>query len=172
MSTVVKDDMELEQMDVKTTFLHGELDQVLYMEQPEGFEVNPEKDKVCLLKKSLYGLKQAPRQWNKKFHAFMMSLQFARSEHDSCVYVKEVNSGEFVYLLLYVDDMLLAAKSKSEISKLKEALSLNFEIKDMGAASKILVIDIIRNMKEGTLRLSQTRYVDKVIQRLEWQMLR
>ncbi|KAL9286002.1 putative RNA-directed DNA polymerase [Arabidopsis thaliana] len=95
----------------------------------------------------------------------MMSLQFARSEHDSCVYVKEVNPGEFVYLLLYVDDMLLATKSKSEISKLKEALSLNFEMKDMGAASKILVIDIIRNMKEGTLRLSQTRYVDKVIQR-------
>jgi len=165
MSAVVKDDMELEQMDVKTTFLHGELDQVLYMEQPEGFEVNPEKDQVCLLKKSLYGLKQAPRQWNKKFHAFMLSLQFARSEHDSCVYVKEVNPGEFVYLLLYVDDMLLAAKSKSEISKLKEALSLKFEMKDMGAASRILGIDIIRNRKEGTLRLSQTRYVDKVIQR-------
>ncbi|KAL9818308.1 putative RNA-directed DNA polymerase [Arabidopsis thaliana] len=95
----------------------------------------------------------------------MLSLQFARSEHDSCVYVKEVNPGEFVYLLLYVDDMLLAAKSKSEISKLKEALSLKFEMKDMGAASRILGIDIIRNRKEGTLRLSQTRYVDKVIQR-------
>ncbi|CAA7057839.1 unnamed protein product [Microthlaspi erraticum] len=73
MSLVVKEDLELEQMDVKTAFLHGELEEELYMEQPEGFVVDPKKDQVCLLKKSLYGLKQAPRQWNKKFNAFMMS---------------------------------------------------------------------------------------------------
>lgn len=71
MSVVVDQDLELEQMDVKTTFLHGELEEELYMEQPEGFVSESEKDKVCLLKKSLYGLKQSPRQWNKRFDKFM-----------------------------------------------------------------------------------------------------
>ncbi|CAB80825.1 putative polyprotein [Arabidopsis thaliana] len=161
----VADDMELEQMDVKTAFLHGELDQVLYMEQPEGFEADPNKDQVCLLKKSLYGLKQAPRQWNKKFNAFMMDQGFTRSLHDSCVYVKEVSPDQFVYLLVYVDDMLIAGKSMAEVNKVKEGLSLNFEMKDMGAASRILGIDIERNREEGTLCLSQSKYLEKVIQR-------
>ena len=165
MSIVVADDMELEQMDVKTAFLHGELDQVLYMEQPEGFEADPNKDQVCLLKKSLYGLKQAPRQWNKKFNAFMMDQGFTRSLHDSCVYVKEVSPDQFVYLLVYVDDMLIAGKSMAEVNKVKEGLSLNFEMKDMGAASRILGIDIERNREEGTLCLSQSKYLEKVIQR-------
>ncbi|KAL1212252.1 Retrovirus-related Pol polyprotein from transposon TNT 1-94 [Cardamine amara subsp. amara] len=157
--------MELEQMDVKTAFLHGDLDQDLYMEQPEGYEVNPDKDQVCLLKKSLYGLKQAPEQWNKKFNSFMIDQAFISSEHDPCVYVKEVSHDEFVYLLIYVDDMLLAAKSMVEINKLKEALSLEFEMKDMGPASRILGIDITRNREEGTLCLSQSKYVEMVIQR-------
>jgi len=165
MSIVVADDMELEQMDVKTALLHGELDQVLYMEQPEGFEADPNKDQVCLLKKSLYGLKQAPRQWNKKFNAFMMDQGFTRSLHDSCVYVKEVIPDQFVYLLFYVDDMLIAGKSMAEVNKVKEGLSLHFEMKDMGAASRILGIDIERNREEGTLCLSQSKYLEKVIQR-------
>ncbi|CAA7059282.1 unnamed protein product [Microthlaspi erraticum] len=165
MSLVVQEDMELEQMDVKTSFLHGDLDQELYMEQPEGFEVNPGKDQVCLLKKSLYGLKQAPRQWNKKFDTFMKNQKFTRSGHDLCMYVKEVGNEEYVYLLLYVDDMLLAAKSMSEVNKLKEVMSLEFEMKDMGAASRILGIDIKRNREEGTLTLSQSNYLEKVIQR-------
>ncbi|CAA7047040.1 unnamed protein product [Microthlaspi erraticum] len=165
MSLVVKEDLELEQMDVKTAFLHGELEEELYMEQPEGFVVDPKKDQVCLLKKSLYGLKQAPRQWNKKFNAFMMSQKFTRSGHDPCVYVKEVGDEEFIYLLLYVDDMLLAAKSITEVNKLKAELSREFEMKDLGAASRILGIDITRNRKEGTLCLSQSGYLKKVIQR-------
>jgi len=151
MSIVAQDDLELEQMDVKTAFLHGDLDKPLYMEQPEGYVVDESKDQVCLLKKSLYGLKQAPRQWNKKFNSFIMDQNFTRSDHDSCVYIKEVNPDEYVYLLLYVDGMLLAAKSMVEINKIKEALSQGFEMKDMGPASRILGVDIIKNRKEGTI---------------------
>lgn len=164
MSAVVNEDLELEQMDVKTAFLHGDLDVELYMEQPEGFEVNAGKDQVCLLKKSLYGLKQSPRLWNKRFHKFMSDQGFQRSEYDSCVYVKAVDQG-YIYLLLYVDDMLLAAKEMSEINKLKEVLSSEFEMKDMGAASRILGIDIKRDRKEGVLYLSQKNYLEKVLKR-------
>ena len=165
MSVVVKDDLELEQMDVKTAFLHGEIDQPLYMEQPEGYVHDENKDQVCLLKRALYGLKQAPRQWNRKFNAFMIDHGFVRSGHDSCVYVKEVSSGEYVYLLIYVHDMLIAAKSVAEINKIKKDLSEGFEMKDMGAASRILGIDISRNRSEGTLELSQSGYLNRVLDR-------
>jgi hypothetical protein len=137
-------DLELEQLDVKTTFLHGELDKEIYMDQPEDFMVPGKNNFVRKLKKSLYGLKQSPRQWYKRFGSFMISNGFKRSQYDSCVYIKFVN-GSPIYLLLYVDDMLIAAKSKKEIATLKEQLSSEFEMKDLGAARKILGMEIRRD---------------------------
>ena len=81
-------DYELEQLDVKTTFLHGELEEDIYMEQLEGFKVSSKEDCVCLLKRSLYGLKQSPRQWYKRFDSFMISHDFKSSGFDSRVYFK------------------------------------------------------------------------------------
>ena len=78
------------------------------MEQPEGFVIHGKEKLVCKIKKSLYGLKQSPRQWYKRFHTFMLSQGFKRSNYDSCVYLKIVN-GSTIYLFLYVDDMLIAA---------------------------------------------------------------
>ncbi|KAG8478499.1 hypothetical protein CXB51_028393 [Gossypium anomalum] len=109
---VAMHDLELEQLDVKTAFLHGELEEDIYMQQPEGFIVSEKEDYVCLLRKSLYGLKQSPRQWYKRFDSFMASHDFKRSSLDSCVYFKKNSNCSFVYLLLYVDDMLIAAKDK------------------------------------------------------------
>ncbi|WVZ54780.1 hypothetical protein U9M48_005529 [Paspalum notatum var. saurae] len=137
-------DYELEQLDVKTAFLHGELDENIYMDQPEGFVVRKE-NLVCKLKKSLYGLKQSPRQWYKKFDSFMLS--------------------NAIYLLLYVDDMLIAAKEKSEIAKLKAQLNKEFEMKDLGEAKKILGMEIIRDRKSGLLYLGQRGYIEKVLRR-------
>ena len=115
---VAMHDLELEQLDVKTAFLHGELEEEIYMDQPEGFVVNGKEDLVCKLKRSLYGLKQSPRQWYKRFDSFMLAHEFKRSQYDSCVYIKFVN-GSPIYFMLYVDDMLIAAKSKKEITTLK-----------------------------------------------------
>ena len=157
-------DYELDQLDVKTAFLHGELEEDIYMDQPEGFVIPGKEHLVCKLKKSLYGLKQSPRQWYKRFDSFMLSRGFKRSNYDSCVYLKTVN-GSVIYLLLYVDDMLIAAKDKSEIAKLKAQLSKEFEMKDLGAAKKILGIKIIRDRKSGKLYLSQKGYIEKVLHR-------
>ena len=88
---------------MKTTFLHGELEEDIFMQQPEGFVASGKEDHVCKLKKSLYGLKQSPRQWYKRFDSFMTSHQFRRSSYDSCVYFKKCDDGSFVYLLLYID---------------------------------------------------------------------
>ena len=166
---VAMHNLELEQLDVKTAFLHGELDEDIYMQQPEGFVVSGKEDYVCLLKKSLYGLKQSPRQWYKRFDSFMTSHMFRRSSFDSCVYFKETGDGSFVYLLLYVDDMLIAAKDMREIRKVKAQLSKEFEMKDLGAAKKILGMEILRDRDTCKLYLSQKRYIEKVLYRFNMQ---
>ena len=138
-------DLELQQLDVKTAFLHGDFDEEIYMEQPEGFVQNRNKKFVCRLKKSLFGLKQSPRQWYKKFDSFMMSQNYIRSEYDHCVYFKKLSNGMFIILVLYVDDMLLASKSIIEINRLKAQMARTFDMKDLGEARQILGMEIFRD---------------------------
>ena len=114
------------------------------MDQPEGFVIPGKENLVCRLKKSLYGLKQSPRQWYKRFDSFILSHGFKRSDYDSCVYLKTVNDLA-ICLFLYVDDMLITAKDKSEIAKLKAQLNKEFEMKNLGAPKKILGVEIIRD---------------------------
>ena len=162
-------DLELEQLDVKTTFLHGDLEERIYMQQPEGFVAIGKEDHVCLLKKSLYGLKQSPRQWYKRFGSFMINIGYIRSEYDSCVYHRKLSDGSYIYLLLYVDDMLIACKYPTEINKVKAQLSGEFEMKDLGLAKRILGMEIIRDRKAGRLCLSQKSYIEKVLERFGMQ---
>ncbi|KAG8483366.1 hypothetical protein CXB51_022321 [Gossypium anomalum] len=147
LSIVAMHDLELEQLNVKTAFLHGELEEDIYMQQPKGFIVSEKEDYVCLMKKSLYGLKQSPKQWYKRFDSFMTSHDFKRISFDSCVYFKKNSDGSFVYLLFYIDDMLIAAKDKGDIRKVKAQLSEEFEMKDLGPAKKILGMEILRDRK-------------------------
>ena len=118
--------------------LHEELEKDTYMQQPKGFIVSKKEYYVCLMKKSIYSLKQSPRQWYKRFDSFMTSHDFKRNSFDSCVYFKINSDGCFLYLLLYVDDMLIATKDKGEIRKVKAQLSEEFEMKDLEPAKKIL----------------------------------
>ena len=100
-------DLKIEQLDAKTAFLHGDLEEEIYMQQPEGFEVKMKEDLVCKFKNSLYGLKQAPRQWYKKFESFMVGHGYQRTTADYCVYFKRFPGEKLIILLLYVDDMLI-----------------------------------------------------------------
>ncbi|GJV17432.1 retrotransposon protein, putative, ty1-copia subclass [Tanacetum coccineum] len=153
-------DYKLEQLDVKTTFLHGNLEEVIYMKQPPGYE---QANKVCLLKKSLYGLKKSPRQWYRRFDEYMLSNGFKRSSYDSCVYYRSYAPGEYIYLLLYVDDMLISCKSKAEIGSTKSLLKKEFDMKELGEAKKILGMEIIRDRSHKILRVSQSGYVSKIL---------
>ena len=164
LAITVNEDLELEQLDVKTAFLHGVIEEEIFMEQPEGYVVKEKESLVCKLEKALYGLKQAPRQWNKCFDQFVVDQGFMRSEFDHCVYIKESKKGVRIYLLLYVDDMLLASKDKEEVSSVKKLLASRFEMKDLGPARRILGMDIVRNRKGGVLTLSQSGYIKKVLQ--------
>jgi hypothetical protein len=98
----------------------------------------------------------------------MLSNSFQRYQYDSCVYLKFVN-GSPTYLLLYVDDMLIAAKSMKQIAALKAQLSNEFDMKDLGAAKKILGMVIVRDRKFGLLYLSQKSYIEKVLRRSNMQ---
>ncbi|KAG8473064.1 hypothetical protein CXB51_035003 [Gossypium anomalum] len=111
----------------------------------------------------------SPRQWYKRFDSFITSHDFKRSSLDSCVYFKKNSDGSFVYLLLYVDDMLIAAKDKGEIRKVKAQLSEEFEMKDLGPAKKILGIEILRDRKVSKLYLSQKGCIEKVLSRFNMQ---
>ena len=111
--------LEIHQMDVKTAFLNGDLDEEIYMEQPEGFIVPGQEKKVCRLVKSLYGLKQAPIQWHEKFDSVMMTNGFKINECDKCVYVKNTEHG-FVIICLYVDDILIMDSNNEVIKTTKD----------------------------------------------------
>ncbi|KAH9761191.1 hypothetical protein KPL70_000407 [Citrus sinensis] len=127
--------LELAQLDVKTAFLHGDLEEKIYTIQPCGFRVAGKENHVCRLIKSLYGLKQSPRQWYKRFDQFIRWQKFTRSEHDHCVYFRRLPDKAFIYLLLYVDDMLIVSKNIDEIERLKKQLASEFEMKDLGSSS-------------------------------------
>ena len=165
LALVAQFNMELVQMDVKTAFLHGDLEEEIYITQPDGFKVAGKEDWVCKLNKSLYGLKQSPRQWYKRFDQFMIGQNYTRSNFDHCVYFRKLQDGSFIYLLLYVDDMLIASRNKGEICRLKAQLSKEFEMKDLGEAKKILGMEIARDRQRGILCLTQKQYLKKVLQR-------
>ena len=150
-------DLEIEQLDVKTAFLHGDLEEEIYMEQPEGFKVPGNENLVCHLTKSLYGLKQALRQWYKKFDAFMAAYDFKRKKSDHCVFIKRYASGDFLILLLYVDDMLIVGQDRIKIVALKKDLSKSLAMKDLGSAKQILGMRITRDRTKRLLWLSQER---------------
>jgi hypothetical protein len=102
---------KLHQMDIKTAFPNGVIEEEVYIEKPHGFEVEDKKSHVCKLKKALYGLKQAPRAWYGRIDIFLTSLGFTKSKADSNLYFKVMND-EPVILLLYVDDLFLTGEEK------------------------------------------------------------
>ncbi|MCO5550796.1 hypothetical protein L7F22_004287 [Adiantum nelumboides] len=152
-------------MDVKTAFLHGDLDEEVYMQQPQGFVEKGKEALVCRLLKSLYGLKQSPRAWYHKFHKFMLSQGYKRSEFDHCLYTKQAKDGTWLLLILCVDDMLLAAKHFEDILAFKSKMAKSFDMNDMGEASHLLGMHIQRDRSAELIWLSQSEYIDKVLQR-------
>ena len=124
-----KNNLLLHQMDVTTAFLNGTLEEEVYMKQPEGFATKGKKHLVCMLKKSIYGLKQSPRCWNVALDDHLCDIEFTQSTSYPYIYTLE---GGSVLLAVYVDDVLLAAKSEQRMSEVKQAISNRFAVKDMG----------------------------------------
>ncbi|KAH9717385.1 hypothetical protein KPL71_021793 [Citrus sinensis] len=135
LALVAECELELAQLDVKTAFLHGDLEEEIYMIQPCGFRVAGKENHVC------------------------------RSEQDHYVYFRRLPDEAFIYLLLYVDDMLIASKNRDEIERLKKQLASEFEMKDLGDAQRILGMKIHRDKKNESVWLTQKSYLKKVLER-------
>ena len=161
-------DYEIWQMDVKTAFLNGRLAEDVYMSQPEGFVDPRNKGKVCKLLRSIYGLKQASRSWNQRFDQTVKRFGFIQNIDEPCVYKKEEQS-KVVFLVLYVDDILLIGNDVPTLGATKAWLRNNFAMKDLGEASYILGIKIYRDRSKRVLALSQSTYLDKVLRRFSMQ---
>ena len=164
MALVAHYDLELHQMDVKTAFLNGDIDETIYMVQPENFISGDPKSMVCKLKKSIYGLKQASRQWYHKFHEVIISFGFEVNPVDDCVYHK-FSGSKFIFLVLYVDDILLASSDIGLLHDTKRFLVKNFKMKDLEVASFVLGIQIHRDRSRSVLGLSQKSYIERMLSR-------
>ncbi|KAL3520958.1 hypothetical protein ACH5RR_019107 [Cinchona calisaya] len=162
MALVAHFDLELLQMDVKTMFLNGNIDETIYMMQPENFVSKDTKNMICKLKKSIYGLKQVSRQWYHKFHQIIISFGFEMNLVDDCIYHK-FSESKYIFLVLYVDDILLASNGIGLLHETKRFLSQNFEMKDLGDASFVLGIQIHRDRSRCIFRLSQKNYIEKIL---------
>ena len=155
---------EIWQMDVKTAFLNGNLNEDIYMQQPEGFKAKGKEHMVCKLQRSIYGLKQASRSWNIRFDQAITSFGFEKSPDEPCVY-KRIQAHKVVFLVLYVDDILLIGNDKQVLSGVKDWLHKQFDMKDLGEGNYILGIKLIRDRKNKLLALSQASYIDKILVR-------
>ena len=164
LAVVAADDLELHQMDVKTAFLNGDLTEEIYMKQPPGFVVPGKERLVCRLNKALYGLKQAGRSWYKKMDSTLSKLGFTALPTDNCIYVQR-SDADAVFLLLYVDDLLIACRLLERVTSIKAKLAGIFSMKDMGEAQFILGLQIVRDRPNRMLSLSQSQYIDTVLRR-------
>lgn len=161
LALVASRNMELCHLDVKTAFLNGELEEVIYMQQPPGYEEGG-PNMVCRLRKALYGLRQAPRAWHTRLKRELESLGFTASEADPGLYVQRTG-GHDIYLLVYVDDILIASENMSGAERVKASLMSTFDIRDLGDAHYFLGMDIVRDRNVGTVKLAQRRMVEELV---------
>ena len=150
-------DLEIEQMDVKTAFLYGTLDEDIYVEQPHGFDDGTTK--VCKLNKALYGLKQSPRVWYQTLSTFLKSKGYNPIDADHSVFTKDGKT----FVAVYVDDLLLCGPDMEIINTLKRDLSSVFQMVDLGPAHYYLGMSITRNRQQRTLRIGQKSYLEEAI---------
>jgi hypothetical protein len=132
----------LHQMDVKNVFLHGDLQEEMYMEQPLGYVDQTRPNLVYRLKKTLYGLKEAPRVWSDKIGQYLLTSGFQTSNAYFSLYVKKINHG-IVVIVIYVDDLIIIGDSDVDIFDLKKLLKQKFEMKDLGELRYFFGIEVI-----------------------------
>ncbi|KAL3665196.1 hypothetical protein V7S43_019066 [Phytophthora oleae] len=155
------------QFDIETAFLNGDLDETVYMEPPEGVKVG--HGMVCLLRRSLYGLKQAAAVWFRTIRAVFTKLGFQQCRADLCLFVRhdrgDDGSAAPVFMVLYVDDLLIGAKTEKQIEAVRSALAEHFTVKSLGDVKFVLGMEVNYKMDEGELLLKQTQFILRLLER-------
>ncbi len=158
-----KNSLKLHQLDITTAFLNGDLQEEVYMKQPEGFLADGQENLVCRLEKSIYGLKQSPRCWNQALDTKLKMMNFTPSKSDPCIYLSTTDS--LFILAVYVDDILLAGKSQEKIAQVKSELGSHIQVKDMGELHYFLGVSVEQNTETGDTWIGQPAYTQAVIKK-------
>jgi hypothetical protein len=159
LATAAASNLEIHQLDIKTAFLNGTLDETVYTAQPPGYEQDP--DQACHLHKSLYGLKQAPRAWHHTLKTQLGIMGFMESTADPALFTK--TTGPPVYLLTYVDDILIITGSTTELATTKTKIMAAFAARDLGPATYFLGMSITRDQDTKTIKLSQPLHITNLL---------
>lgn len=160
LAVAVEENYFIEQIDVKNAYVNSVLKETVYMNQPKGFEIGD--NLVCKLNKSIYGLKQSGNEWNKLLNNELLKLSFKRLKTDSCVYIKQSEIENIIIIAVYVDDILIMGKHKSEICKIKCDIAKVFEIDDLGDCKYVLGLNVERG--SDWLSVNQRQYILNILQ--------
>ena len=161
----VQNNLKLHQMDITTAFLNGELKEEVYMKQPEGFIVKGQQDLVCRLKRSIYGLKQSGRCWNNTLDEELKKMGFVQSASDPCIYI--ASEGEMCIVAVYVDDIIVGAKTDERIMQIKRDLQKRFKAKDLGELHHFLGMKIIQNQNASKVWIGQPAYTQDILEKFQ-----
>ena len=164
LATAAQKDLQLGQMDVKSAYLHSNIEEEIYLEQPQGFvkKANSGQKLVCKLNKSIYGLKQAAKNWYEALTSLLLKEGFKRSRNDYCLFVRKEEDETFSYVLVWVDDIVVAGATEEAVNEIKSMLNENFKMDDRGALNWFLGMQILRTHDKITV--DQKKYVETVLQ--------
>ena len=154
----------LRQLDIQNAFLHGVLEEEVYMKQPPGFEDKHKPFQVCRLDKSLYGLKQVPRAWYSRLSSKLQTLGFTPSRSDTSLFIYN-KSNTSIFVHIYVDDIIITSSSNDAVTALLKDLNSEFALKDLGDLHFFLGIEV-KKTREGVLHISQEKYATDLLNRV------
>jgi len=163
LAIVAQQDLELHQLDVKTAFLNGELEEEIYMLQPQGYEQGG-PNIACHLLRAFYRLRQAPRAWHRCLKKVLEDLEFVASSADATLFRGIVDGGT-IWLLVWVDDILVTAQGEEQIAKVKAHLTAKFDMWDLGPATYFLGMELSRDREARSLKLTQKKPTGELINR-------
>nr|CAN68480.1 hypothetical protein VITISV_007280 [Vitis vinifera] len=169
LSIAVSNGWSLRQLDVNNAFLQGTISETVYMAQPPGFIDADKPTHVCKLHKAIYGLKQAPRTWYHELCQFLVDFGFKNSHSDTSLFVLHAGTN-LLYLLVYVDDIIITGNSDDLVSQVVECLAQRFSLKDLGPLSYFLGVEVVHH-RHGLL-LSQRRYIKDLLTRTNMQAIK
>ncbi|KAJ3551307.1 hypothetical protein NP233_g13104 [Leucocoprinus birnbaumii] len=154
---------KLRSLDISSAFTYGELDEVIYMRQPEGYHQGG-PNVVCRLHKSLYGLKQSARQWNKKLRSVLEDLGFERVQSDNSIFIYSKGDVKII-VPVFIDDITLVSKNDAAMDRTVKDLQKHFKLRDLGDTSFLLSVQVKQDLDAHTISLSQTHYIDELLKR-------
>lgn len=161
LAMATKRSMKIIHLDAKSAFLNGILNETIYMKQPPGYVVDEKEDHVCLLRRSLYGLKQSARVWNQAIHRVLIEEKCVQSQNDPCLYMRNVK-GKCCYILIYVDDLLVASEHQELLIECERILSNKFKMKNLGEVRNYLGMQVDKDLL-GNFTINQSAYISSII---------